>query len=238
MTTLSDAALELEIDPAIALPEPPETSATESPPLDEQQPEEDYILQPGDHLVELLTRYPLAPDALSAALDARGWTAIAVDELTDEDPASFGPIWDAEPGRAFTRFVGKLERPFRPLPSPMIEWVHSHPIRLNTFANIQRLTTLPFALRTGATYEIRFVSRLKGQPTRGAVIDGLGAMAGAKQKGFSVHKLSALKRNIRLPDRPNASAILWYCLAKWEGPNSYIVIEDPFFFEDVVEVEG
>jgi hypothetical protein len=64
------------------------------------------------------------------------------------------------------------------------------------------------------------------------------ALTKTNMKWSDIQKLTALKKNIRLPGYPNASITTWYAVARWDGPDAYITDEDPLFFENVVLVQG
>ena len=128
------------------------------------------------------------------------------------------------------RFVGTLNRPIQLVNQPgRTEWLYVHRLSLEPFGEL-RLDLTPYRLEHGKTYELRFMSRLHSQPTRHLVRETLAQM------GFLPIKLAALKKNMRLPGRPGASFTLWYGVATWQGPDSMVVADDPFYFEDVKEL--
>lgn len=56
------------------------------------------------------------------------------------------------------------------------------------------------------------------------------------EMGWRVHRLSAIKNNMRLPGRSGANLVLWFGVGDWMKPDSVVVTDDPFYFEDVLEV--
>lgn len=128
------------------------------------------------------------------------------------------------------RFVGHLDAPLRLTNQPgLTRWLYVQPINVEPF-DMLRLQLVPYPLEHGKTYEMKFLSRMRSQPTRRAVCEGLMAM------GFRPLKLAALKKNMRMPGRSGASVTLWYGVGRWEKPDSVVVADDPFYFEDLKEL--
>jgi len=214
----------------------------EVPVLRETDTSPGTILSPGTYLVELGSERPISPENLLVALAMMGWDEVLLDQSmpnhsTIVEPAkkSFGPkpsnLW-SRPEEEYTsrfRFVARLEDPIQVQENPAIRWLYLQGVSLDPFSDL-KLEIFPHQLETQGLYEIRFLSRMRAQPTREVLSTELVAM------GWEPLKLSALKKNMRLPKRPGASVTMWYGLARWKGPMSYIVDEDPLYFEDVVLV--
>lgn len=133
----------------------------------------------------------------------------------DEDPLRF-------------RVLAKLDRPILLENRPGMRWLFVKPLTFSFLGDLV-FQANPFTLRQGATYEFRFLSRAKSNPSRESVKNGLAEM------GFAPVKLSAIKRNITLPRRA-ASLTLWYGMGVWSHADSVIIHDDPFFFETVKEI--
>lgn len=128
------------------------------------------------------------------------------------------------------RFVGQLTAPLRlQNQSGLSRWLYVHRLTIDPFDAL-KLQLVPYPLMQGSTYELKFFSRLRSQPTKRAVCEGLAAM------GFQPLKLAALRRNMRMPGRQGASVTLWCGIGKWTGPDSLVVADDPFFFETIQEI--
>lgn len=135
-----------------------------------------------------------------------------------------------EIGTFKTRMLAELRTAIRTNDTPDIRWVSIIPVFVKPFEALI-LQIQPYQLRTGKTYEIRFLSRARSTATREAVERMLQAM------GWRVDRLTAIKRHIRLPGRAGAQLSLWYGIGTWQKPDSVIVADDPFYFEDVRAVE-
>jgi hypothetical protein len=206
------------------------------------------LVTPGDYLIELAFARPVrSPDVLVEAMGAVGFSAVCVDEsLRPEEPGTAAE-W-GEPGvdvaRIFlggepflVRFFAKLDRPIVALDGPEVAWLSVRKATLDVYAEIrENEPLLAHELRPNARYEVRFVSRMRGAlRTRAAVAEALRTLA-KDAGGFKVDKLSALKRDMRLPGRPGASDTLWYAVLEWTGPETVLTIEDPIYFQDVKEL--
>jgi hypothetical protein len=124
------------------------------------------------------------------------------------------------------RVLARLDRPVVLSDGEAFRWVWVAPLLTNPFADLN-LAFVMHLLAPGVTYELRFIARDKSAPTREAVRDMIEKM------GFSVRKVHALKRNMRIPGRPATSHTVWWSVATWRGPHGPIVIDDPLFFETV-----
>lgn len=128
------------------------------------------------------------------------------------------------------RIMARLDVPIVLDDRPGMRWLFVKALKV-PFLDDLVFQANPHMLRQGATYEMRFLARSKSTPTRDAV------KAGLVEMGFAPIKLSAIKRNMKLPGRP-ASLTLWYGMAEWNRANSVIINDDPFFFENVQEIRG
>jgi hypothetical protein len=125
------------------------------------------------------------------------------------------------------RFIGRLHHPIRLINPPGMRWLMVKRLGIHYDEDIH-IHVEPHRLDPGRFYEFRFLSRDKSAPTREIVKQRLGAM------GFAPMKLSLLKRNIRLPNRPS-SLSMWYGMGQWLHPSTVVTVEDPFYFEQVNE---
>ena len=129
------------------------------------------------------------------------------------------------------RFVGRTSDPVTLLDREDARWAFVRKLAIDPFAEL-RYKLEAFALATDVEYEVRFLSRMRAQPTRPIVEDDL------REMGWEPIKLSALKRDMRIPGRSGASVTLWLGILRWTGPASYITEDDPFYFEDVERASG
>lgn len=133
----------------------------------------------------------------------------------DDDPLRF-------------RVLARLDRPIALDDRPGMRWLFVKALSVPFLSDLV-FKSHPHPLHEGSLYEIRFLSRAKSNPTRESVKQALVEM------GFQPVKLSAIKRNMKLPNRP-ASLTLWYGMAVWKHADSVIINDDPFFFETVKEI--
>jgi len=192
-------------------------------------PEDGTVLEPGDHLVELELLRPCAPEVMEEGLARMGWSEVLLDLSVKKPPKGqeHAP-WDLDDaGGTRFRFVGRLEAPIRIRQHEQIRWLYAHRVSFDPLGDL-KLTLVTHPLESGRAYEIRFLSRLRAQPTRADVSAALALM------GWEAIQLTAMKKDMRLPKRPGASVTLWLGIARWAAPMSYITAEDPFYFEDVV----
>jgi hypothetical protein len=108
-------------------------------------------------------------------------------------------------------------------------WVFVKKLDTIDYAGDIHINIRPHHLEPGSFYEFRILTREKAAPTREDVKRRLGEM------GMTPMKLSLLKKNIRLPDRPS-SLSMWYGLGQWLYPSTVVTVEDPFYFEQVQEI--
>lgn len=184
-------------------------------------PEDGQVLSPGDYLVELETILPCKREWLVEGFRQIGFSEV----LLDQHPAP-------REKTALVRehcLIGRLTRPVRIKNQSDARWLCARRLKLNVLADL-RGKIVPYALVPGKTYECRFLSRMKSQPTREMVEADLDEM------GWDVLKLSALRRDIRVEGRDKTSVTLWFGILVWEETESYITEEDPFYFDDVVEI--
>lgn len=207
----------------------------------------DVVLDKGDHLVELELDGALDDENLTEGLLAMGWADVVLDAAseTDEPPRKRGerprdtallggwgspdmPPSDVE-GLRRVRFVGRAKAPMRLSNLAYLRWLHVRPLAIDAFADIRaEVGAIPVV--PGKTYELRFVSRLRGQPTRTAVAEALKDLA-----KLDLERAVAMKANHRFPGRVGLTTI-WLAVAKYVGPEGFLTNEEPLWFEDVKEV--
>lgn len=180
------------------------------------------VLQPGQYLVELetLEGRSVGADALVLGLSRMGWSKVCLDaSLTVKEDAELQHV----------RFVGELESLLVPVDTPFLRWVRiTRSEAVDVFGELEyRLK--PIEVETGRLYELLFIARTKSHRTKDDVLKALADM------GFQVDVLSLLKRDMRVPGYPGASAGLWFGLAFWRGPEGYVNADDAFVFEAVEE---
>jgi hypothetical protein len=125
------------------------------------------------------------------------------------------------------RFIGRLASTIRLVNSPGMRWLMVKRLSVEYDGDI-RIHVEPHRLDPGHFYEFRILSRDKSAPDRDTVKHRLGEM------GWAPMKLSLIKRNIRLPNRPS-SLSMWYGMGQWLAPSTVVTVEDPFYFEQVHE---
>lgn len=207
----------------------------------------DVVLSAGDHLVELELDGALGDEELSEGLRVMGWADVVLDAASEteeaerkrgerpRDRALLGgwgseelPPSDVE-GVRRVRFVGRVGTPMRLANLAYLRWLHVRPLVLDAFADI-RAEVGAVAMIPGAEYEVRFVSRLKGQPTRAAVADALRDLA-----KLDLERAVAMRANHRFPGRVGLTTI-WLAIARYAGPEGFLTNEEPLWFEDVREI--
>jgi hypothetical protein len=132
------------------------------------------------------------------------------------------------PPQVVVRIVGRLSTPARLSDLPGLTW-KSHKLRVSPNASLN-LTTTPFKVLNGQAYDLKFLSADKRHPTRKHVVAAFIAM------GFKPFILAAIKKNARIPGRPNVSMTEWIAVARWIKPSDTILDDKPFHFEDLREV--
>jgi hypothetical protein len=171
------------------------------------------VLPPGQYLIEVQTfdRFELDPATLSKGLMRMGWTKVCPD------------VSDLFVGR----FIGEIERPLVLQDTQILRWARVERIgAVDVFGELEyRLK--PLEVKTGEMYELLFIARTKSHRTRKDVLKALEDMR------FEVSALSLLKKDMRVPGYPGASAGLWFGFAFWRGPESYVNADDAFVFECV-----
>jgi len=164
----------------------------------------------------------------------RRWTewgspfAVSPGGPADQDTLSKVQIAGEEPVARF-RILARLNRPLVLQDPPFATWLLARRLSIDPFADMH-FKVIAFPLGTGRTYESVLVARDKQTPHKEDVKRMLGAM------GFQPMKIALVRRNVRAPGRPSTSLSVWFALARWLGPDSYSVAEDPFYFEQMQEV--
>lgn len=201
--------------------------------LVEASPEGERTLGPGSYLVEADLARPASAKAAKAALKAMGWPDPDADipmTIVDESPRVAAST--------HLRFVGRLERPMVLVDNEAVAWTYVRRLVSDPFADLVD-DLLAFKLFPGETTEARFMSRLGSRDMRGGALAREVTEQLLRDMGFHVFRLTALRENMRLPDRPGAGMTLWLGIVRWDrAKESVITIRDPLFFEDMVPVEG
>ena len=203
------------------------------------------ILRPGSYLARIKIARPCSPDALTSGLERMGWGEVYPD-LSAVPRARPTAVSRRPPVRLIAKaqptmpmletsgvlFLGRLDKPIALRSTSHVSWSLAHRFESwDPYADIRRFSCHYFRLLPGVTYEIRFLARaLPEISSREAITADLRTMR------WGPPQLCALKKNMRIPGRPNADMTLWLGIARWEGPKAYITGEDPFYFEDVQAV--
>lgn len=176
-------------------------------------------LAAGKYFVELEIDRPCPPSALEAGLTQMGWEPIALDQSgTPKEPLRH------------VRFVAELRRPIQMIDLPELRWAWAELIHTDVFSDLQYGELEPHELKQGHTYELRFTARMKAHPSQKAVGDELIKMGFAPDA-----RLVSLRRDMRVPDRPGTSTSLWFAIARWDGPDGIITVDDAFLFQDAYD---
>lgn len=199
------------------------------------------LLEPGIHLCEIAVDGLLETEEMEEALTMMGFEDVFFDATpTKGDRRGEGTTWGSpwlsgQPRETVThcwRFVAKTRLALRAENVPRVRWLFQHRMLVDPSVP-ERSGEGAFPLVRGKTYDLFFAAWLKTSGERRAVVDALG-----KMNGFRVRKTACMKMLMRFPDRPGADGALWYALAEWEGPDSVVVDQDPFFFYQVKEAAG
>lgn len=185
-------------------------------------PEEGDVLQAGDHLIELEIERACPREVLADGLRRMGFSEVLLDQSAPSVPSA--------PSRSRVReqrFVGRLARSISVHQLAEARWTYARRLRTDILSEL-KLKFTDHPLSSGKIYEARFLSRMRSQPTRPMVEIDLHEM------GWDVLKLSALRRDMRIPGRASASVTLWFAVLRWVGADSYVSEDDPFYFEDVI----
>ena len=206
------------------------------------------VLQPGDYVIELEFAGPIAEQRLLEWLavlgfqfDAEGTSpTIILDQSLRTKTiatADWGAPNDAPPPETYQptryRFLGRLLRPIRAINTPRVRWLFVHRTPFDPYRETDQANDLePFAtgakLEQNVTYAFRMLAWIKQPQTRENICHLLAYM------GFRPLKILALKRDVKIRGRPNASAARWYGLGVWDKPDTVITTHDPFWFEDIL----
>jgi hypothetical protein len=179
------------------------------------QYQETYAPQPLAQVV-----FPRTPPLASPQMVTE--TPLAPPQMT----APQAPL--APPQVVVWRIVGRLPVAARLSDLPGLTW-KSHKLRVSPNSSLN-LTTTPFKVLNGQAYDLKFLSADKRHPTRKHVVAAIIAM------GFKPFILAAIKKNARIPGRPNVSMTEWIAVARWMKPSDTILDDKPFHFEDLKEV--
>jgi hypothetical protein len=133
------------------------------------------------------------------------------------------------------RFVCQADRDVVLESTDVLEWLDVQPLEFDPFADIVK-EVRPLEVLAGASYDVRFISRMAGgiprgsEGTRGRVLQVLAVM------GFLPNRLSCLKKNIRMPGRSGVDCAVWCGTATWMGSKTVLTVEEPLTFEDCLLV--
>jgi hypothetical protein len=212
------------------------------------------VLRPGPHLVEVVLGRPAPRATILRALGSAamgGWSdgdggPPILDESQHDRLIPFEAPDDvvrrrvsellagyeewtdrgALPGMR-VRFVAELAAPIAFVDTDDLRWILARPFAFDPFKDITK-TIRPFPLETDVAYDVRFISRMKAQPTRSSVLAVLAAM-----EWQPIH-LACLKKNMRLEGRPGVDCAIWCGAAIWRGPRTVQTSNELMTFEDVV----
>ena len=204
------------------------------------------LLEVGDHLIEMGFARPAPLDEVYGALEWMGFTDAVFDQSygtgpknarkekeasPPQDLSDWSPIEDGSDHANWQRlrFVARLGRPVRVLNLPEVRWLFARRLSVDPFEDLTFQKLKPFRLKTSRIYELRFWARIR-ESSRASTAEALRTM------GFEPHKLLALKKNKRFPGKPGADGTHWVGVAEWTKRMSYIVRDDPLYFESVVDV--
>lgn len=207
------------------------------------------LFEVGDHLIEMGFARPAPVDEVCSALERMGFIDVVFDQSygtgaknakkdketketsTAQDLSEWSPIEEGS-GHANwhrLRFVARLARPIRVLNLPEVRWLFARRLSVDPFEDLTFQKLKPFRLMTNRIYELRFWARIR-ESSRASTAEALRTM------GFEPQKLLALKKNKRFPGKPGADGTHWVGVAEWTKGMSYIVRDDPLYFESVVDV--
>lgn len=189
------------------------------------------------YLLTLALTRDVSPTTIEAALVAIGFSNVIHDASLNDPGSLTESTWglDASPAKLL-RFLASVTSTVHLTDGPLLTWVAAERVRLDVRANLSEEARLePHDLAPGGVYEVRFLSRMRSETAgkRAAVLKSL-----CETMGFDVLTLTSLKRDMRMPGRPNASDELWYAIVRWPTGRgaSVLTIDDPFFFYDVLHV--
>ena len=198
------------------------------------------------YVVDLEISRGVPLDVLLLGLRRMGWGEIVVDDSS---------------GGEVVRFVGRPLRAIEAVDTDLVRWarVEAPPTAGERdghgidFFGEPRLRLFPFRLKRDHLYALHLMMRNadlrgSGQTGRASVIERLERMgfdlsdsAGpfVRLSGRADRRTRGpieVRKNQRLPDKPNASVSLWYAVGRWRRAESYVNGDDPFYFESVAEV--
>ena len=188
------------------------------------------ICAPGSHLIEVEVRRPCTPEVLTLGLERMGWSDVMMDQ-SRQGAGRVAAKSDAAVSTVY-RFIARLNRHLLLQQRDDLVWLHTYRFeKLDPLSEDLKYGVRYFRLERDTNYEIQFFSRLRAQPTRESICAALDSM-----RWWRSYKISAIKKDTRIPGRPGASVTMWAGVARWTGPRNYITSEDPVYFEDVVPV--
>lgn len=193
-----------------------------SPPESDLTPRDGDVLEAGDYLIELETQKACPREILTEGFRRMGFSEVLVDQSAPASKDAF-----RKPLVREHRLVGRLTNPITTHQQRSnVRLTYARRLQTDILSEL-KLKFVDHPLTSGKIYESRFLSRMRSQPTRPMV------EADLKEMGWEVLKLSALRRDMRIPGRDNASVTLWFAVLRWSEVDSYVSEDDPFYFEDV-----
>ena len=192
---------------------------------DDDTPQDGDILEPGLHLIELVTRTPCRRDVIVEGLRRMGFDGALPDQSRARAEQSF-PIREH-------RLIGDLKQSITLHQRDIMQWTYARRLAMSNIGRDPReyrLRLETFDLEPGVLYEALFLSREQTQPSRAIVEENLNEM------GFIPVKLSAIHRNARIPGRQQTSVTSWFGLLEWDSTPCQVSEDDPFYFEELIAI--
>jgi hypothetical protein len=175
-------------------------------------------------------RQPAPPKGIPVGTTAG--TISAADDIAKplgEDPAFMisisGALLRPPSEEDIYRFVANTPMSMTLKPGDDISWA-ARRVTIDPYADVM-LSTRAFPLLHGITYDMLVLGRDRNARSRGDIWTLAEAM------GFDMNAISLLRRDIRLPGRPNASYSRWLLVGTWKGPDTITTAEEPLIFEQV-----
>lgn len=165
-----------------------------------------------------------------------GWGPDVVYVVDDNDdwPEDIFAGSSASSQAGVIRFAAIVTQPTSVNDLECLRWRLMRKLRVSPYSGLV-LVSQPFKTLNKSFYDLKFLSldrpttTREGHPTREHVVAGL------QKLGFQPCALMVVKRNVRLPGRPNMSLTEWIAFAQWTKPADVIADDRPFHFEDIKE---
>lgn len=192
---------------------------------DDETPQDGDILEPGLHLLEVVTQVPCRREVLLEGLSRIGFKGLLPDQSRIRAEAAF-------PTREH-RVIGDLTRGVTLHQRDIMEWTYVRRLAMTNVGREMkdyRLKLSAFDLEPGVRYEALFMSRARTQPSRKIVEEHLNDM------GFVIDKLTAVQRDARIIGRQTTSVTIWFGILEWDSVASPVTEDDPFYFEELIAI--